>query len=230
MLKKMILRHKKIIVFLASMIALYILYNYFFKDFGSAKIRDYVDSYGVFAPIAYILLFSVLPIAFFPVPILALAGGLSFGLIDGTIYTIIGAMINSTIMFLLARFVARDTVSSYLRKKLPPRWKDKLELSSGKEGFYLLLVLRLIPLIPYNMINYVFGLTSMSFVSYSLATLLGIIPGTLVFLNIGDKAIDYKSPEFLISIFLLVALILVSGYFAKRINLESIKEEELGGE
>lgn len=221
-------KYKKAIVFITSMVLLYFIYEHFLKDFSAVRIRDYVDSYGALAPIVYILLFAILPIAFFPVPVLALAGGLSFGLIEGSIYTIIGAMLNSTIMFFMARFIARDAINHYLRRKLPEKWIKNLEMSTDRRGFFMVLIMRLIPLIPYNMINYVSGLTEMNFASYSLATFIGIIPGTLVFLNIGDKAIDYRSKEFIISIVFLVLLIGISSYFARRINLDNTEKSELG--
>lgn len=166
----------------------------------------------------YIVIFTFLPIAFFPVPILALAAGLAFGLWNGTLYTIIGAGLNSAIMYYMAKFMAKDLVVEFLKGKLPEKWWDLFEDADSKSGFLVVFVLRLIPLAPYNVINYGAGLTSISFKNYIVATLIGILPGTLVFLNIGDKAIDAKDPAFIVSIALLVMLTVGSLYLAKKVT------------
>ena len=148
---------------------------------------------------------------------LALAGGLLFGLIWGSIYTFLGAILNCTLMFLLARYVGREKVEHLIQSKLSPVWQQRLSgLNSGR-GFLLLIVLRLIPAVPYNLINYAFGLTAMSYRTYILASAIGIIPGTLAFINIGDKALDVTSPDFWIAIGLLLLLLAVTGLLSKKI-------------
>lgn len=198
-----------------------VIYKMFLSDITAVSIREWVNSFGVFAPIAYIFVWAILPIFFFPVPILALAGGLSFGLWDGTLYTIIGAMINSTFMFYIAKFLAKDMVSGYLERKMPKSWWDKFNKANDKEGFLIVFICRLIPIMPYNVINYVSGLTNIRFFNYSLATFLGILPGTVIFLNVGDKALDVKSPEFMMSIVLVVILIVVSVLLGKIVSKRS---------
>lgn len=218
-------KNKKFII--VVLIAVFVVvYFAFFRDVRAEDIRRYVDSYGIYAPIIYIALFTFLPIAFFPVPVLALAGGLAFGLWRGTIYTIIGAGLNSAIMFYMAKFIAKDIVVEFLKGKLPEKWWDLFEDADSKRGFLVVFVLRLIPLAPYNVINYGAGLTSINFNNYMIATLIGILPGTLVFLNIGDKAIDIKDPAFLISILLLVMLTLGSLYLAKKITPNNLSKKK----
>ena len=104
-----------------------------------------------------------------------------------------------------------------LRKKLPPKWQQRLDKLEGREGFLLLIILRLIPAVPYNLINYAFGLTGMGYPAYILASALGIIPGTFAFINIGDKALDITSPGFLTAVALLAALLLVTAALGKRL-------------
>ena len=76
---------------------------------------------------------------------------------------------------------------------------------------------RLIPAVPYNLINYAFGLTGMNYPAYILASALGIIPGTFAFINIGDKAMDIASPSFWIAIGLLVLLLAVTALLGKKL-------------
>ena len=179
------------------------------------QIQDAVSQCGSWAAAAYIGLFTLLPAFFFPVAVLALAGGLLFGLGWGSIYTFLGAILNCSVMFLLARYVGREKVAQLIQSKLSPLWQSRLQALNSSGGFILLIVLRLIPAVPYNLINYAFGLTSMSYRTYIIGSALGIITGTLAFINIGDKALDVTSPDFWIAIGLLGGLLLITSILGK---------------
>lgn len=180
------------------------------------QLQSAIDRCGPWAAIAYIGLFAVLPAFFFPVAVLALAGGLLFGLWWGSVYTFIGAIVNCTLMFFLARCVGRKQVEALMKKRLNPEWQQRIQNLNSRGGFLLLVVLRLIPAVPYNLINYAFGLTAMPYQTYIIGSALGIIPGTLAFINIGDKAMDMTSPEFWIALGLLVLLLAVTGFLGKK--------------
>jgi len=181
------------------------------------QLQEAVSRCGNWAALAYIGLFTLLPAFFFPVAVLALAGGLLFGLWWGSIYTFIGAIFNCTIMFLLARYAGREKVEQLIQRKLSPHWQSQLQNLNSSGGFLLLVILRLIPAVPYNLINYAFGLTAMSYRTYILASAIGIIPGTLAFINIGDKALDVTSSDFWIAIGLLVLLLAVTALLGKKL-------------
>ena len=174
-------------------------------------------------------LFAVLPAAFFPVAVLALGGGLAFGLLWGSVYTFIGALVNCALMFLLSRYMGRERISAYVQKRLPPKWQARLADAGGPQGFLLLILLRLIPAVPYNLINYAFGLTDISFGAYMLASGLGIIPGTFVFINIGDKAQQTASPAFWIALGLLGALCILTALLGRRLFPETGKMDKQKG-
>lgn len=142
-----------------------------------ADIQSLLTPFGAWAAVLYILLFTLLPAIFFPVAVLALAGGLLFGLLWGSVYTFIGAMLNCSLMFLLSRTVGRRRVDVLVRERLSPQWQQRLQNTGGRQGFWLLILLRLIPAVPYNLINYSFGLTPMPFGAYLLGSAIGIIPG-----------------------------------------------------
>lgn len=184
---------------------------------SAQALQAHLVELGPWAPAGYILLFALLPAAFFPVAVLALAGGLLFGLLWGSLYTFIGAMLNCTLMFLLSRSFGRVQIHRYVSQKLPPVWQARLRRAGGPSGFLLLVLLRLIPAFPYNLINYAFGLTDMRLSQYLLASAIGIIPGTLVFINIGDKALDPSAPTFWVAIGLLAALLAVTALLGKRL-------------
>lgn len=211
------MKHKKTAVLLVLLIALAALTWKLSTWLTPQQLQQALQQTGGWAPVLYIGLFVLLPAFFFPVAVLALAGGLLFGLWWGSVYTFIGAVLNCALMFLLARYVGRSQVQRLVEQKLSPQWQRRLQMADGKEGFLLLIILRLIPAVPYNLINYTFGLTGISFSSYLLASAIGIIPGTFAFINIGDKTLEAGSPSFWIAIGLLVLLLVVTGLLGKQL-------------
>ena len=211
------MKHKKTAVLLVLLIALAALTWKLSTWLTQQQLQQALQQTGGWAPVLYIGLFILLPTFFFPVAVLALAGGLLFGLWWGSVYTFIGAVLNCALMFLLARYVGRSQVQRLVEQKLSPQWQRRLQMADGKEGFLLLIILRLIPAVPYNLINYTFGLTGISFSSYLLASAIGIIPGTFAFINIGDKTLEAGSPSFWIAIGLLVLLLAVTGLLGKKL-------------
>ena len=211
------MKHKKTAVLLVLLIALAALTWKLSTWLTPQQLQQALQQTGGWAPVLYIGLFILLPTFFFPVAVLALAGGLLFGLWWGSVYTFIGAGLNCALMFLLARYVGRSQVQRLVEQKLSPQWQRRLQMADGKEGFLLLIILRLIPAVPYNLINYTFGLTGISFSSYLLASAIGIIPGTFAFINIGDKTLEAGSPSFWIAIGLLVLLLAVTGLLGKKL-------------
>ena len=211
------MKHKKTAVLLVLLIALAALTWKLSTWLTPQQLQQALQQTGGWAPVLYIGLFILLPTFFFPVAVLALAGGLLFGLWWGSVYTFIGAVLNCALMFLLARYAGRSQVQRLVEQKLSPQWQRRLQMADGKEGFLLLIILRLIPAVPYNLINYTFGLTGISFSSYLLASAIGIIPGTFAFINIGDKTLEAGSPSFWIAIGLLVLLLVVTGLLGKKL-------------
>ena len=209
------MRHSKRIMVALTIVLLALLTWYGSTILTPQQIRDLLDGRGFWAPLAYIGLFTVLPAFFFPVAVLALAGGLLFGLWEGALYTFIGAVLNCSLMFLSARYVGRKQVEMLIQRKLSPVWQQRLAKIGGREGVPLLIMLRLIPAVPYNLINYTFGLTGMPYGIYILASAIGIIPGTFAFINIGDKALEVGSPDFWLAIGLLALLLAVTGLLGK---------------
>lgn len=197
-----------------------------FSRASAGALQARLTALGPWAPAGYVLLFTLLPAVFFPVAVLALAGGLLFGLVRGSLYTFLGAMLNCTFMFLLSRRFGRARVEGYIRQKLPAVWQTRLRRAGGRQGFWLLVLLRLIPAVPYNLINYAFGLTGMGLSRYLLASAIGIIPGTLAFINIGDKALDPASPAFWAAVGLLVLLLAVTALLGRRLFPDTTENGE----
>lgn len=178
-------------------------------------IRNWVGESGKNAPLIYIGLFSILPIFFFPVPILAFGGGVLFGVLEGTLYTIVGAAINSAIMFYMTKYLGTDFFEEFLNKRVSISLRKKFLTKNQKTLSGLFFVFRLIPLVSYNLINYISGLTEIKFLNYIATTIIGIIPGTIAFLNVGDKSLNIGSPEFFQAVLGLVLLIAASSIALK---------------
>ncbi|MEN6595138.1 MAG: VTT domain-containing protein [Clostridiaceae bacterium] len=206
---------KSVITVVLCLILLAVLSVLVLKSVSAESLRTWISGFGPLAPLAYIAAFTLLPAAFFPVAVLAVAGGLLFGLWLGSLYTFIGAILNCSLMFLLSRFVGHARVSQLVEKKFSPKWRARLSQAGGSKGFLLLFILRLIPAVPYNLINYAFGLTDMRMGTYLLASAIGIIPGTFVFINLGDKALDVTSPSFWLAVLLIAALLIVTTLLGK---------------
>ena len=185
------------------------------QKIGVSELRELIGEHAIFAPMIYVLCFAILPIFLFPVPILAVVAGTAFGLFAGSLYTIIGAMINSVLMFYIARFLGFRTVSAFTQNS-----KSKILKTLGEPGgkFSLILILRLMPLVPYNALNYACGVMNVSLRDYVVATFVGIVPATFIMVNLGEKALDMRSNGFIIACVLMAALVVLSSWGAKKIR------------
>ena len=146
---KVVSSQLKSILGVITLAGLTVLPAFLFSGTSSKGIQSLVSSFGLFAPMAYIALFALLPVVFFPVAVLAVAGGLLFGLGWGSVYTLAGAAINCALMFLLARSLGQRRIQQLVERRLSAVWQERLKLASGRSGFFLLIFLRLIPAVPY---------------------------------------------------------------------------------
>lgn len=169
------------------------------------QIRSFVLGFGLYAPLVFILLFTFAPLIFFPDGILALAGGLIFGFVWGSFYIILGALCGGTLSFYLARLYGNT-----MREKLSHEKLINFQKSVQKHGFIMILLLRLVPLVPFNIISYSAGFSTIRYRDFFFATLLGMTPGVLVYANIGAQSLDFGSREFYIAVGLLIALVVIS--------------------
>ncbi|WP_164984930.1 TVP38/TMEM64 family protein [Ammoniphilus sp. CFH 90114] len=176
--------------------------------FQPAIIREYILSFGWIAPLVYIFLYTIRPLFFFPAVILSLAGGLTFGPWWGTFFDLIGATLGSFLAFGAARKLGRETMEKWTRGRL-----GKLDIYMNEQGFKAILFLRLIPLVPFDAVNYGAGLTRIRFRDYALATPLGILPGAFAYNYLGASLHQVFSPMFFMAIALVIALMIIpAGY------------------
>lgn len=170
------------------------------------SIQKFVLSFGIFAPIVFILLFSLTPFAPFFSAVLALASGLIFGFFYGSILIMIGATCSSTVGFYLARHFGGWLKN---RSKKQSKQLGILERSFDKNGFVIIFILRLLPIAPFDLISYAAGFSRIAYKHYIIATFLGMFPGVLIYANIGENTLNIHSKGFYISITLLLLLTIV---------------------
>lgn len=185
-------------------------------NFSTDRVRELIIDSGTYGKWLYILLWVFLPIGFFPVPFLAFAGGMGFGLWEGSLLTFIGASLNLTFMFLISRYLFRQPVQKFLFQRYP-KSKEILSTENSHLKFVLALA-RIMPVIPYNIENYAFGLTDISLWDYLWVSLVCILPGTFIFVNVGDKALDPGDSSFGVSLILLALLVFGTAFFGKFIK------------
>jgi uncharacterized membrane protein YdjX (TVP38/TMEM64 family) len=148
------------------------------------NVLQWIDGLGAIAPLAFILLYIIATIAFLPGSIVTLGAGVVFGVILGSIYVFIGATIGATLAFLIGRYMARNWVV----KKIANNQKfQAIDQAVGKEGFKIVLLTRLSPVFPFNLLNYSYGITGVSFKDYILGSV-GMIPGTIMYVYLGSLA------------------------------------------
>lgn len=149
---------------------------------------EWVDGMGIWGPVAFIGGYAVATVALIPGSLLTLAAGAIFGLVRGTLYTMIGATLGAAGAFLVARYLAREAVERRFGRDVRFR---RLDRAVGERGLSLVFLLRLSPALPFTLLNYVLGLTRVRFADYLVASV-GMIPGTLLYVYngklLGDMA------------------------------------------
>ena len=178
----------------------------------------FIEQFGDYAPIIFLLLASILPILLFPPGIFSVIGGLLFGFTKGAILTIIAAIIYTNIMFLISRYFARNKIENFLEKRLTLKQFNRIFGLNDNKLATFLIICRLIPILPNSIVSYSYGLTRISFKHYFIANLIGLIPGRLIWLNFGSKLNNIWSLEFLMAAVLIVAFIGIGAIVAK--NME----------
>ncbi len=145
---------------------------------------QWIDGLGTVGAIAFIALYIIATVAFFPGSILTLGAGVIFGAVWGSLYVFIGATLGATAAFLVGRYLARGWVAQKIadNKKFAA-----IDQAVGKEGLKIVLLTRLSPIFPFNLLNYAFGITGVSLQDYFIGSL-GMIPGTIMYVYIGSLA------------------------------------------
>ena len=198
------------IMILIALISIFVVRKFSFED-----IKSFVDSNGHVAALFYILIFTILPVFFFPVIIIVLVGGALFGIWKGSLYTMIGVVLNTPIMYIMGRFLLKDFVRNFVNNHMSEKLSSALYSENQKVLSLVLFIIRLSPIFSYNVVNYISGITEINFFYYLLTTFAGVIPGVLVFNCFGEAVLNPGSKEFIYSILFLISLVIISAIISK---------------
>jgi uncharacterized membrane protein YdjX (TVP38/TMEM64 family) len=146
----------------------------------------WIKTLGYLAPISFISIYNLATILLIPGSLLTIGGGFIFGVVWGSVYVLIAATLGATFAFLIGRYLSRDWVRRQLDKY--PKFKA-IETAVSKEGLQVVLLTRLSPIFPFNLLNYAFGVTGVSLKDYVLGSI-GMIPGTVLYVYIGSLVSD----------------------------------------
>lgn len=165
---------------------------------------------GPVAPLVFVLAYALLTTLLFPGSLLTTVGGVLFGPAWGTALAVLGASLGAAGAFLLGRRLGREQVTRLAGRRIATldRWLTR-------QGFVAVLYARLIPVIPFNVLNYGSGVTGVRFRDYLLATVPGIVPGAFAYAALGGSFRDPLSPLFLTAVGMVV-LLLVAGPLVNR--------------
>ncbi len=169
----------RIILFigLAGAVTLAVIYR---DQFDGAALEAWVRDAGPVAPLLFMLIYALAAVLFLPGSVLTLAGGALFGPVLGTVYNLTGATLGATLAFLIARYLTSDWVAA----KTGGRVKQLIN-GVESEGWRFVAFVRLVPLFPFNLLNYALGLTRLKLSHYIIASFVFMLPGAVAFTYLG---------------------------------------------
>jgi uncharacterized membrane protein YdjX (TVP38/TMEM64 family) len=173
---------------------------------------------GVWAPVGFVLIYAIATVAMIPGGIFDLAGGVLFGPILGSVYNLAGASLGAAGGFLIARYIAGD----WVERRAGPR-VQKVVKSVNADGWRFVAFVRLVPIFPYTIINYLLGLTGISFTQYMLATVVFMLPSTIAYTWIGhtgSEAVsgDANNIRYALAALALIAIVIMAPRLYKRMR------------
>lgn len=150
------------------------------------RFAQWVEGLGALGPVVFIVGYIVAAVALIPGSLLTLAAGAIFGLVRGTIYVFVAATLGATAAFLVSRYVARRVVERRVSGNARFAAVDRAIATDGRRIVFLL---RLSPIVPFNLLNYALGLTRVRLADFVVASV-GMLPGTLLYVYYGKIAGD----------------------------------------
>jgi uncharacterized membrane protein YdjX (TVP38/TMEM64 family)/rhodanese-related sulfurtransferase len=148
--------------------------------FDATTLSAWVEDAGAAGPIVFIAIYVAATVLFLPGALVTLAGGALFGPVWGTVWNLTGATLGGALAFLIARYLGADWVS----RRAGPRLQ-RLNAGVADEGWRFIAFVRLVPLFPFNLLNYALGLTRIRFETYVMASAVFMLPGALAYTWLG---------------------------------------------
>lgn len=172
----------KAIVALLLVVGLIILGRVFDVPAYLRMAMEWIRDLGFLGAFVFIALYATTTVLLVPGTIPTLAAGAIFGIAQGTVYVSLGSTLGATLAFFVGRYLARDWVASKLASK--PKFAA-IDEAIGREGWKIIGLLRLSPVVPFSLSNYFYGVTKVKPIGYILASWIGMLPGTIMYVYIG---------------------------------------------
>jgi uncharacterized membrane protein YdjX (TVP38/TMEM64 family) len=169
-------------VLIGIVIALFLTMKFLPVQQWLRNFNDWVSQMGVVGILILIVVYAVATVLLAPGSVLTIGAGFAFGLWKGFVAVSTGSTVGAALAFLVARFIARGKIERIAQRNEKFRRIDNV---IGKQGAKLIFLLRLSPIIPFNVSNYFYGLTGVKFWPYMLASWIGMMPGTFLYVYIG---------------------------------------------
>lgn len=200
MTKKNILKLTAVVI----VIGLLLWINQRYLNIRPLEIRAWILSFGLYAPLIYVVLYTVRPLILFPASIMTLGGGLAFGPFWGTVLSVIGASGSAAVAFLVARKLGKNIAAKDWQGR-----GEKIQEQLEVNGFYYILLLRFIPFFNFDMISYLAGVSKVGFTPFMVGTAAGVIPGTFAYVFLGASLAEPSLTVILsaVGLFVLISLV-----------------------
>jgi uncharacterized membrane protein YdjX (TVP38/TMEM64 family) len=212
--------YKKILgiiwLFLLILLALYVveylhLHTMSFRDWllmVREDLKGVLMDHMIVAPLVYIIIYIIRPLVFFPTSILTPLSSAVFGPFLGWIYTFVGENIAASVAFLVARYFGGDLVSRFKKLKL-------IDTELTEHGLRTVIFLRLVPLFPFDMVNFGLGLTAVTWRRYVIGTAIGVLPGLTAYIFLGASLL---SGMYIVPTIVVFALLSLLGTYLQKRN------------
>ncbi|PIQ89356.1 MAG: TVP38/TMEM64 family protein, partial [Candidatus Omnitrophica bacterium CG11_big_fil_rev_8_21_14_0_20_42_13] len=204
----------KLGIVVAVLAAIFLTLRYFNVDFSNITVESFkekIDSFGIWGPVIYIILYVFRPLILFPAAVFSASAGAIWGL-KGLIYLLIGANLSAIAEFIIARYFAREAVEKLIKGKF-----SGIDKQIEKRGFITVLLIRLIPNVAWDIQNLALGLTKVKLRDYVLATLIGILPGSFALVYFGSSFISVITDPKNFWKIIVAFLILGAVYYLQRV-------------
>lgn len=175
----------KWLFYLAIAIGLIVVARFFHLQSLLKQAVDWAGQFGPWGPVIFIALYVVATVLFIPGSALTLGAGALFGVVWGSVYVSAGSTLGATAAFLVGRYFARDAIARKIEGKERFAAIDK---AVAAEGWKIVGLTRLSPVFPFTLLNYAFGLTRVKLSHYVLASWIGMMPGTVMYVYVGSLA------------------------------------------
>jgi uncharacterized membrane protein YdjX (TVP38/TMEM64 family) len=172
----------RLIALMLILIALFVAMRFLSVREWLWNFNDWVGQMGTAGIFIFIGVYALATVLLAPGSVLTIGAGFTFGLWKGFLAVSAGSVLGAALVFLVARFIARERVAAIAQRN--ERFRQ-IDSAIGKQGAKLIFLLRLSPVIPFNLSNYLYGLTGVKFWPYVLASWIGMMPGTFLYVYIG---------------------------------------------